>query len=98
MALADHKTRRDQLILDHIDVARGIARKMARRTRHLLSNDDIEAAAMLCLTEAQVRYRHWRAAPALGRRGRNACVAARFHGCRCAAPVATCRRPAGANS
>ena len=47
---------RDRLIAEHIDVARRISMRMARRCPEWVTRDDLVAAAMLGLTEAADRY------------------------------------------
>lgn len=47
---------RDLLIADHIEIARRISSRMARRCPAWISRDDLIAAAMLGLTEAAARY------------------------------------------
>ncbi len=54
---------RDQLITQHIDMARRIALKAARRLPERLSHDDVIAAAMVGLTEAAERYDTQRGEP-----------------------------------
>ena len=52
---ANHQAR-DRMIAEHIDVARRIALRVARRVPDWLSVDDLIAAAMLGLAEAADRY------------------------------------------
>ncbi len=47
---------RDRLIAEHIDVARRISMRMARRCPDWVTREDLVAAAMLGLTEAADRY------------------------------------------
>ncbi|MEO8698620.1 MAG: RNA polymerase sigma factor FliA [Kofleriaceae bacterium] len=47
---------RDRLIQEHVDVARRISMRMARRCPDWIGRDDLVAAAMLGLTEAAERY------------------------------------------
>ncbi len=47
---------RDRLIAEHIDVARRISMRMARRCPEWVTREDLVAAAMLGLTEAADRY------------------------------------------
>src|SRR5436190_9233864 len=47
---------RDQMIAEHVDVARRISRRFARRCPGWVSRDDLVGAAMLGLTEAAERY------------------------------------------
>jgi RNA polymerase sigma factor FliA len=54
---------RDRLIAEHIDMARRIALKAARRLPERLSHDDIIAAAMVGLTEAADRFNPTRGEP-----------------------------------
>jgi RNA polymerase sigma factor for flagellar operon FliA len=54
---------RDHLITQHIDMARRIALKAARRLPDRLSYDDVIAAAMIGLTEAAERYDTQRGEP-----------------------------------
>lgn len=49
-------TDRDHLITAHLDMAVGMARRMARRLPPAISSEDLESAAMLGLTEAAHRY------------------------------------------
>lgn len=56
---------RSQLISDHVDIARRIALKMARRCPDWVAREDIVAAGMLGLTEAAARYDGSRAEPFL---------------------------------
>lgn len=56
---------RDRLIADHIDVARRISMRMARRCPSWISSDDLVAAAMLGLSEAAERYDQSRQEPFL---------------------------------
>lgn len=44
------------LSIDHLSIARNIARSLARRYRAWLSEDDVEGLALLGLCEAAVRY------------------------------------------
>ncbi|HKA86166.1 MAG TPA: RNA polymerase sigma factor FliA [Haliangiales bacterium] len=54
---------RDHLIAEHVDVARRIALRVARRTPDWVSQDDLIAAAMLGLAEAADRYDSTRGEP-----------------------------------
>jgi len=54
---------RDRLIADHIDMARRIALKAARRLPERMTHDDMIAAAMVGLTEAADRYDGGRGEP-----------------------------------
>ena len=54
---------RDRLIVDHIDVARRIALRVARRVPDWLSIDDLIAAGMIGLAEAADRYDSTRGEP-----------------------------------
>lgn len=56
---------RDQLIVDHSEMARRIALKMARRCPTWICHDDLVAAGLLGLTEAARRYDDTRAEPFL---------------------------------
>ncbi|HEY0189987.1 MAG TPA: RNA polymerase sigma factor FliA [Kofleriaceae bacterium] len=47
---------RDRLIADHIDIARRISTRMARRCPDWIAREDLVAAGMLGLTEAAERY------------------------------------------
>jgi RNA polymerase sigma factor for flagellar operon FliA len=47
---------RDQLIHDHMDIARRISMRMARRCPEWITRDDLVSAALLGLTEAAERY------------------------------------------
>lgn len=47
---------RDVLITEHLDMAVGMARHMARRLPPAVSGEDLESAALLGLTEAAERY------------------------------------------
>jgi RNA polymerase sigma factor for flagellar operon FliA len=59
-AYAAHSKRpaaeRDRLISEHIDVARRISMRMARRCPDWIAREDLVAAGMLGLTEAAERY------------------------------------------
>lgn len=54
---------RERRILDHVDMARRIAMRVARRVPRWLSADDLVAAAMIGLTEAAERYDEARGEP-----------------------------------
>lgn len=56
---------RDRLIADHIEVARRISMRMARKCPAWISSDDLVAAAMLGLSEAAERYDQSREEPFL---------------------------------
>ena len=56
---------RDRLIASHIDIARRISLRMARRCPDWISRDDLVAAGMLGLTEAAERYDDTREEPFL---------------------------------
>jgi len=63
-AYAQHRNpERDRLIADHLDMARRIALKAARRLPERMSHDDVIAAAMVGLTEAAERYDGTRGEP-----------------------------------
>jgi RNA polymerase sigma factor FliA len=47
---------RDRLVAEHVDMARRIALRVARRVPEWMSQDDLIAAAMVGLAEAAVRY------------------------------------------
>lgn len=53
---SDEGTNRDYLIRNHVDMAVGMARRMARRLPPAVSCEDLESAALLGLTEAAHRY------------------------------------------
>jgi RNA polymerase sigma factor for flagellar operon FliA len=55
-ANTDHDHSRDRLIADHVDVARRIALRLARRCPAWIAREDLVAAGMLGLTEAAARY------------------------------------------
>ena len=55
-AAAHRLTERDRLIAEHLDVARRIALRVARRVPSWLSVDDLIAAGMIGLAEAADRY------------------------------------------
>jgi len=59
-AYAQHMMRssaeRDRLISEHIDIARRISMRMARRCPDWIAREDLVAAGMLGLTEAAERY------------------------------------------
>jgi len=59
-------TERDRLIAEHIDVARRIALRLARRCPDWVDREDLVAAAMLGLAEAAERYDENRDEPFLG--------------------------------
>ncbi len=54
---------RNRLIAEHVDVARRISLRMARRCPDWISRDDLVSAAMLGLTEAAERYDSSRVEP-----------------------------------
>jgi RNA polymerase sigma factor for flagellar operon FliA len=56
---------RDRLIASHIDIARRISLRMARRCPDWVSREDLVAAGMLGLTEAAARYDESRQEPFL---------------------------------
>ncbi|MBL0215111.1 MAG: sigma-70 family RNA polymerase sigma factor [Myxococcales bacterium] len=56
---------RDKLIVEHAEIARRIALKMARRCPDWVAREDIVAAGMLGLTEAAARYDDSRKEPFL---------------------------------
>ena len=64
--LARPRAERDKLIAEHVDVARRIAMRMARRCPDWIVREDLVAAAMLGLTEAAERYDSSRNEPFLG--------------------------------
>lgn len=55
--------RREYLISSHLDMAVGMARRMARRLPQAVSSEDVESAALLGLTEAAHRYDDSRGEP-----------------------------------
>jgi RNA polymerase sigma factor for flagellar operon FliA len=57
---------RDRLIAEHLDIAKRIAARIARRCPQFIAREDLHAAAMLGLTEAAERYDSTRAEPFLG--------------------------------
>ena len=57
---------RDALIAAHLDVARRIAARIARRCPAFIAREDLHAAALLGLTEAAERYDSSREEPFLG--------------------------------
>jgi RNA polymerase sigma factor for flagellar operon FliA len=57
---------RDALIEAHVDMAVGMARRMARRLPASVRCEDIESAALLGLTEAARRYDETRSEPFMG--------------------------------
>ena len=57
---------RDRLIATHLDVARRIAARIARRCPAFIAREDLQAAAMLGLTEAAERYDSSREEPFIG--------------------------------
>ena len=57
---------RDALIASHLEVARRIASRIARRCPAFIAREDLHAAAMLGLTEAAERYDSSREEPFLG--------------------------------
>ena len=59
------RAERDQLITDHVDVARRISLRFARRCPNWVSRDDLLGAALLGLTEAAARYDAMRGEPFL---------------------------------
>jgi RNA polymerase sigma factor FliA len=50
------RTDRDQLIAEHVEIARRISSRFARRCPAWVSRDDLLGAALLGLTEAAARY------------------------------------------
>ncbi|HUJ61678.1 MAG TPA: RNA polymerase sigma factor FliA [Kofleriaceae bacterium] len=56
---------RDRLIAEHVEVARRISMKMARRCPDWIAREDLVSAAMLGLTEAAERYDSGRNEPFL---------------------------------
>ncbi len=56
---------RDRLIADHIEIARRISMRMARRCPDWIAREDLVAAGMLGLTEAAERYDSTRNEPFL---------------------------------
>lgn len=54
---------RHRLIQEHLDMARRLARKIARRVPLVVRRDDLESAALLGLTEAANRYDPTRGEP-----------------------------------
>lgn len=68
-AYATHARRpspeRDRLIAEHIDIARRISLRLARRCPSWVSSDDLVAAGMLGLAEAAERYDESRQEPFL---------------------------------
>ncbi len=64
-ALANQQDTIDRhiLIRDHLDMARRLARKIARRVPLAVRRDDLESAALLGLTEAANRYDSTRGEP-----------------------------------
>lgn len=54
---------RDRLIAEHVEVARRISMRMARRCPDWISRDDLVSAALLGLTEAADRYDSTRLEP-----------------------------------
>lgn len=59
----DHYHERHELIRDHLEMARRLARKIARRVPMFVRRDDLESAALLGLTEAANRYDSTRGEP-----------------------------------
>ena len=57
---------RDRLIAEHLDIAKRIAARIARRCPSFIAKEDLHAAAMLGLTEAAERYDTARQEPFLG--------------------------------
>ncbi len=60
------QTNADQLIADHVEVARRIAMKVARRCPDHVQREDLIAAGMVGLTEAARRFDDSRAEPFIG--------------------------------
>ncbi len=58
-----NRSERDALIVDHLDMARRLARKIARRVPRSFGREELESAAMLGLTEAALRYDATRGEP-----------------------------------
>lgn len=65
-AATTERTDRDALIEAHMDMAVGMARRMARRLPANVSCEDLESAALLGLTEAACRYDDKRREPFMG--------------------------------
>jgi RNA polymerase sigma factor for flagellar operon FliA len=63
---ATGREERDRLIAEHVDAARRIALRVARRVPDWIGADDLIAAAMVGLTEAAERYDTSRGEPFLG--------------------------------
>ncbi len=62
-AASDAEMARRQLIASHVEMARRIALRVARRIPVWLSQDDLISAAMVGLTEAAARYEEGRSEP-----------------------------------
>lgn len=58
-----HRSDRDVLVHEHLDMARRVAGKVARRARGLIDPGEAESAAMLGLVEAADRYDGRRGVP-----------------------------------
>jgi RNA polymerase sigma factor for flagellar operon FliA len=65
MRLLVQQAQRDRLIVDHTEVAKRIALKMARRCPSWVAREDLVSAGLLGLTEAACRYDGTRAEPFL---------------------------------
>ncbi len=63
LAKKNEYSERHELIRDHLDMARRLARKIARRVPMVVRRDDLESAALLGLTEAASRYDSTRGEP-----------------------------------
>ncbi|MCG8422266.1 MAG: FliA/WhiG family RNA polymerase sigma factor [Proteobacteria bacterium] len=63
VAYAERQFDRNELIRNHIDMARRLARKIARRVPRSVRCDELESAAMLGLTEAASRFDPTRGEP-----------------------------------
>lgn len=59
----EDRSHRNELICEHVEVARRLARNIARRLPSAVRRDDLESAALLGLTEAATRFDPTRGEP-----------------------------------
>ena len=54
---------RDQLVIEHVDVVKSIANRLARRLPPSVETNDLISIGMLGLIDAAGRYRPWLGVP-----------------------------------